>query len=99
MDCHSCKYQQDEPGTSLKRCRAIKEHPSFRHMSLEEKGALEISTAATGRFPYTDKNNVPLIEILKSEDCYWPNSFDPSDILDCRFHKLIENPAGWVRIK
>lgn len=99
MDCQTCRYKQDEPGTSLKRCRAIKEHPSFRGMTLEEKGALEISTAATGRFPYTTKNNLPLIEIRKSSDCFWPTSFDPSDILDCKFLRLKENPAEWVKIK
>ncbi len=99
MDCQSCKYKRDEPGTPYVSCRAIKEHPAFLKLSLEEKGALEVGVAATGRFPYLAKDNSPLIEIHKSKDCYWPTSYDPSDILECHFMKLRPDAVSWERIK
>jgi hypothetical protein len=99
MDCQLCKYKRDEPGTPYVRCRAIKEHPAFHKLSIDEKGALELGVSATGRFPYLTKDNKPLIEIHKGPDCFWPTSYDPADIGDCHFMKLRPDAVSWERIK
>jgi hypothetical protein len=98
MDCLSCKYKRDEPGTALKSCRAIKEHSAFDLLSLEQKGTLEISVAATGRFPYTTQEGEAIMDFNFNDTCHWPASFDPHDILICKFHRLKENAAEWVKI-
>lgn len=102
MDCYSCKYKRNEPGTAHKSCRAIKEHPLFNNLTLPQKGSLEILVAATGHLPLTTLDDQPLIQMdphgVASGWCYWPADFDPTWIQACKFYTLRDDIIEFERI-
>lgn len=99
MSCHQCSFKRDQPGTAKKSCRAIKEHPVFRHLSLEDKATLEIYISSTGKLPYLTPDGKPLVKIeplaVANGSCYWPSAYDPHAIEDCKLFTLREDIVGF----
>lgn len=102
MNCYACQYKRNEPGTAHKSCRAIKEHPMFNDLSLDQKGLLEILTLATGDFPVTSLKEEPLIQMdsqgVANGWCYWPGLFDPTWIRDCKFFTPHEDIVNFEKL-
>ena len=102
MDCYSCKYKRNEPGTAHKSCRAIKEHPVFNFLTMEQKAGIEILTAVTGNLPFTTGDDKELIQMdphgVASGWCYWPTDFDSTWIQACKFYTLREDIVEFQKI-
>jgi hypothetical protein len=98
MSCYQCSYKRDQPGTSEKSCRAIKEHHVFRRMSLEEKGNLEVYASTTGKLPYTTPDGKPLVKLEANPECYWPATYLPEHVEDCKLFTLREDIVGFKNI-
>lgn len=101
MSCYQCTYKRDQPGTSEKSCRVIKEHRVFRHLSLEEKGNLEVYVSTTGKLPYSTPDGKPLVRLedgWEKPTCYWPATYQPEQVLDCKLFTLREDIVGFKNI-
>ena len=68
---------------------------------MEEKGTLELTSSLTGKLPYVTPDGQPLIKLEYPKEqptTFWPTSYDPNLVVDCKLHTLRPDVIGFKNI-